>query len=129
MKRFVPAAALAAALCLAVLVGFAPSEKHNAETREITIQVSSETGKVGFEARFESEGGFSISTADGVTPATFTVNAEHFTGVSTAQQGATISVKASRAELTASRTNTGAARVVRNGSDFTVSGVKTEAKE
>ena len=92
----------------------------------MTIHVTSDAGDIGFEAHFESEAGFSISANDGVTPATFTVNAEHFTGVISAKQNASISVKALRGALSASRTDAGAIRIVRRGGDFAVSGVKDQ---
>jgi hypothetical protein len=127
MTRLLPTSAFAASLCLALLVGFALPETHGAEAQEITIEITSVAGKIGFDAQFESEAGFAISTSDGVTPATFTVDAEHFTGLVRAKQGASISVKASRGELTSSRTNTGAVRIVRSGGDVTLSGAETKA--
>ena len=95
----------------------------------MTIRVTSDAGEVDFEAHFESEVGFSISANSGVTPATFTVGAEHFTGTIRAKQDASISVTARRGDLTASRTGVGAIRVVRDGGDFTVSGIKAEDEE
>mgnify|MGYP003146935285 CR=1 FL=1 len=125
MKRFTSATLLASALCFSLLVGFAPSEKPSAEAGQMTIEISSETDTVDFEAQFESEEGFSISAVEGVTPARFTVSAEHFTGTIKAEQGAKISVTTHRGGTTSSATASGV-RIVRNGSYSEISPLRPE---
>lgn len=114
-------------LCVVTMVfciasfGFVLGEEDSNGANEVEIAVSSQVEKTAFEVHFETESALSIATGDGVTPMTFTVEAENFSGVVRPKGNAPIRGAVTQEGPDASRTSSTRTRIVKKGADITLS--------
>lgn len=125
MKRFAALSVFALILGSASF-GFASVEQDGKAANEVTINVSSESGRALFEAHFETESALSIATEDGITPMTFTAEAESFSGVVRPKGNSSIKVEVTREGPDAVRTSDTPTRIVKDGGDISLTGAKPE---
>ena len=125
MTRFAALPVFALIFCIASL-GFVLGERDGTNAKEVVISVSSETGRAVFDVHYETESALSVGTEDGVTPMTFTVEAENFSGVVRPRGNASLEVEVTRDGPDATRTSPTPTRIVKKGGDITLSRAQSE---
>ena len=114
MKRFAVSPALALVLCIAFF-GFVSEKEETSDASQVTVNVSSEASRAGFEIYFETESAFSVATKNGITPMTFTVEAGNFSSVISPKGDVTLKVEVTREDPNGIRTSSSSTRIVREG--------------